>query len=90
MTLPMIVALENAPSHEKEYLENILAADRQMRIEQFERVRGIIDKNKGFSKAKLRAEDLIFSAVSRLEIFADSQEKSMLVSLARYVLERNH
>lgn len=90
MTLPLIFALENCKPHEKEYLENLLAAERRARVEQFERVRNIIDKNKGFAKARQQAEDLIFTAVSRLEIFGESLEKNTLISLARYVLERDH
>lgn len=88
MTLPLILTLEEASQADQARLLEILA-DPELRASSFFEVRSMIEKYDGFSKAMEKAYKASAEAVASLAIFPDKiPERSLLESLARYVVTR--
>lgn len=90
MTLPLILAMNNADNIDREILMQGMKQD-QHEIS-MARIIDIIKKYKGFSGARLHAEKAIENAFSELEIFSDesvSFERSLLQGLGIFVLKRD-
>lgn len=88
MTLPLIYTIDKAKDDDRNFLLDLLNADRQKRLAQVETTRNLIETYGGFEYAKQSAKDLISSAVSELHIFEDCPAKEVLTTLAHYVLTR--
>jgi len=91
MTLPLILAVNRADKKDREYLLRILKQD-ELRRSCFDEVKEIIAKYSGFSDTKRKAEELIAEAGAQLAVFsqpAQEKDRSLLGSLAQYVLGRN-
>ncbi len=90
MTLPLILALQNADDEERERLLFLLE-DVEARKNGFEEACRLIAKNKGFSHSRRQAEELVADALAGLEIFTDVSSLplvTILQGLAGYVLSR--
>ncbi len=91
MTLPLILTLETADKEDKERLL-LLLGDREARQNGFQEACELIEKYKGFSMSKQKAEAMVTSAVSGLALFENEQNSTILSifeALAQYVLTRN-
>lgn len=89
MTLPLILALNNADSSEKDILMQGMQQDQD--TISIHKIIGIIEKCDGFSGAKSHAEKAIEKAFSELEIFSDKKvatERMLLQALGSFVLKR--
>ncbi len=87
ITLPVIYALENAPSSEKERLLYLLKTPETTKKD-FEEAKAIIEKNQGFQKAKLKAKKYIDSAKNSLNNLPSNFYKDLLLFITDYLLER--
>ncbi len=91
MTLPLIHALQQADTEEKNLLMDLLKGERQGRLAKLDRARHIIDRNNGFIYAGKLAEELINDAITSLAVFTSAQTqpfRETLVGLAHFVLSR--
>jgi len=91
MTLPVIIAMKNAPREEQERLCSILKDGRDS-AGAFSEVVSIIDKYEGFTGARERAEIIIGEAVEPLGLFGGGEHTEslkILRGLCRYVLKRD-
>jgi len=91
MTLPLIHALQQADTEEKNLLMDLLKGERQGRLAELDRARHIIDRNDGFLYAGKLAEKLIKDAIAGLGVFTSAQTQPFLetlVGLAHFVLSR--
>ncbi len=91
ITLPLLLTLRAASAADRQALEALITGER--RLEQLERVRELVFRYDGFGVARQRAEELIHRAVEGLRLFSaaeNSVNRAILVSLAHYVLERDH
>lgn len=90
MTLPLILAIENANLADKDRLLTIIASE-DMRAASFNEVYELIDTYDGFLRAKKQAQEAVDIAIRELRIFSSEKgedDKKMLENLAGYVLER--
>ncbi len=87
ITLPVIYALETAPSERKEELKRLLKKENPSR-EDFEIAFEIIQKTKGFERAKKKAEEYVRAAKEELFDLPQSTSKEALLFLTDYLLER--
>jgi octaprenyl-diphosphate synthase len=90
MTLPLILAVQQADQEDRQRLQDILA-DEVHRRHTFAEVSSLIEKYNGFSLSKRKAEEAATAALTQLEIFpckAGGQEKQILQGLVKYVLDR--
>lgn len=90
MTLPVILALNNAESHEKERLL-LLLGGADPGEDGFAEAYALIEKNEGFSASRDKAALIVKEALVGLEIFTGkgaATVKGILYCLAEYVLIR--
>ncbi len=90
MTLPLILALQNAGDEERKRLLFLLE-DEEARKNGFEEASALIAKNNGFSLSRSQAEELVADALAGLESFSDASSLpfvTILHALASYVLSR--
>lgn len=89
MTLPIILAVEEASDGDKDRLLNILG-DKEKRAISFSEVVGLMEKYDSLAKSKKIAAECIQSAIDCLAVFPDTRkkEKEILCGLAGYVLSR--
>jgi octaprenyl-diphosphate synthase len=90
MTLPIILALRDCSPEERRGLEKIIGDD-SLRLQSKDEVVRLIEKNRGFQRAREAAYEAAGKALQSLEIFesiAVRGERRLLESLARYVVER--
>lgn len=90
MTLPLILAMSNADSMDRDFLIKGMRQDQESIS--MPKVIDIIEKNEGFSGAKLHAENAIKNAFTELEMFNDksvSVERTLLQALGDFVLKRD-
>ena len=90
MTLPVILALQNAEAKER---ERLLALLRESASEGsgFDEAYALIEKNDGFAASRKKAESIVRDALTGLEMFTDegaSTIRTILQTLAEYVLIR--
>jgi len=91
MTLPLIIALKNAPADDKNRLLTILKRERESTAV-FPEVVSIIKKYEGFTGARTKAEVIVGQALEPLQLFnGEEHEKSisLLQGLSAYVLKRD-
>jgi octaprenyl-diphosphate synthase len=91
MTLPLIIALKNAPADDKNRLLTILKQQRASATS-FPEVVSIIKKYEGFTSARTKAEVIVGQALEPLQLFnGEEHEKSisLLQGLSAYVLKRD-
>jgi octaprenyl-diphosphate synthase len=87
ITLPVILALRSAKDEAQRELRKLFTKPNPTK-DDFIRARELIEESRGFSLARLKAEELLKKAKSALNIFKDSQAKSALNFIADYILER--
>ena len=90
MTLPVILALQNAGTKEREQLLSLLS-ETPSEGSGFNEAYALIEKNDGFSASRKKAESIVREALAGLEMFTDegaSTIRTILQTLAEYVLIR--
>lgn len=90
MTLPVILALNNAKSADKKRMTAILA-DKQLRSDSITEICYLISEYGGFEAAREKAVAAVDQALAALLVFTDKSvrsERTILEGLARYVLAR--
>ncbi len=87
LTLPILLALEEATKEERKKVREALLAD-ELTPELFNQVREIVDRYRGVEKARERAKEHADRAVAHLDLFEDSPQKSYLITMARFIVER--
>lgn len=89
MTLPLILALEQADQSGRDTIIEILA-DPETRSKSFHSVYNFIERHEGFSRAESRAQRCIEDALCNLRVFPASRDKDIriLQGLAQYALQR--
>ena len=96
MTLPLILALEQAKPQDQATLTSLLHGSAEERSKNFALVQRIIEQAGGFLAARHQAETLVQEAIGALAIFAKSPlrgialspEQEVMTALAGYVLCR--
>lgn len=88
MTLPLIYALDQANSQDRDTLWGLLTSSENDSSSGFASAREIIDRSGGFKKAREEAENLVREAVSSLDVFTKGPELDVLIALSQYVLNR--
>lgn len=91
MTLPLIMALKNAPADDKNRLLTLLK-DGGGAPDTFPEVVSIIEKYDGFACARTKAEAMIGRALEPLRLFSGQEHEkslSLLKRLSAYVLKRD-
>ncbi len=88
MTLPLIIAMQNAELADKTKLLGILQ-DQDGRLNAFARVYTFIEKYNGFELTRKKAEQFIGKAIKQIQIFGNgNKDVEILTGLAQYVLAR--
>jgi octaprenyl-diphosphate synthase len=87
ITLPLIHTLRNCTSAEKCAISAIIGMDSLLK-DDFARVFDLVHRYGGIDYSLKVAGDYIERSKSRLDVFADSPEKSALMSLADYIITR--
>lgn len=88
MTLPVIFALDQASSQDRDTLLALLNNSACGTSTEFNTARDIITRSGGFDKARIHAEDLVNEAIAALNIFSNGPEREVLIALCQYVLHR--
>ena len=88
LTLPILLALEEATREERKKVQDALLAD-ELTPELFGQVKEVVDKYGGVDKARDRAREHADKAVAHLDLFEDSPQRSYLISMARFIVERD-
>lgn len=91
MTLPLIHALAVGKEKERQFLLELLRADKSARRENFSAARLIIQDSGGFAYAAGLAEKLVHKGIESLSVFASGQNPeivSILAGLAGYAVSR--
>jgi octaprenyl-diphosphate synthase len=88
LTLPVIFALNQASSGDKDLMIKIIK-DREFTVRDFKTLIELLDKHGGLSYTKRVAADYIHKSKSALSIFEPSQTKDIMLDLADYALARN-
>lgn len=87
MTLPLIKALKECTEPEREYIAGLVEAE-SITDEGLQKALVIINKYSGMDYTSDKAKDYICKAKESISIFEESKEKSALLDLADYVIER--
>ncbi len=91
ITLPLIIAMEQAGIDERKELKALIGGDRTQ-PEAYDRLCVLLKQLDGLRLARQQAERFVHEAMKSLEIFTagvDEQSYGLLVSIAGYVLARN-
>ena len=88
MTLPLILALEQANPQDQATLTSLLHGTAEERRQNFAEANRIIGQAGGFAAARHQAESLVKEAIEALTLFEKSPEQEVMTALARYVLAR--
>jgi len=89
ITLPLICAIKNATTLEKEEILTAIEAD-SLKDSQLSSVIGLINKYKGIDYTLSRARQYVENAKACLNIFEPNVERAALIALADYVVERTY
>ncbi len=89
VTLPLIYALENASSAERDSVAVILR-ERSYDSVPFVEVRRMIDRRGGFERAKTRAQQFTDKARTLIGEFPDSPSQRALYAVTELVTDRDH
>ena len=89
VTLPLLCALESVPEEDALEMRDLVSRISDM-PELAARVRDFVMDRNGVAAAAAEMEKRLDEAVSSLEILPESEEKSYLVKLARFVGERTY
>ncbi len=87
ITLPVIYAMQNASSTEKEELIHLFKKDSPTEKD-FQKAKEIIENNEGFKLSKIKAKNYVDIAKSFLEIIPSNIYKDTLLFISDYLLER--
>jgi octaprenyl-diphosphate synthase len=91
ITLPLIVAMEQAGAEERDELTALITGDRTQPAA-YERLHALVEQFDGFALARQRAEVLVKEAVASLQLFSsadDTKSYELLAAIAGYILARN-
>ena len=91
MTLPLILALQEASEEDRGRLLTILEQEREL-PEVFPEVVGIIERYDGFVRARRKAEETAQKAMESLILLgngADKKTLGLLAELSTYILNRS-
>ncbi len=90
LTLPVLFALENSTAKSRDRLLFLLSTE-QNQNGAFEEAYSLIEQNNGFSASRTKAEQILNSALTNLEMFSGTRAiaiQHILRTLAEYVLLR--
>ena len=87
MTLPLLLALDQATAADRVSLLALLDSDGA--ATDFTQARELIARAGGFDAARQKAKGLITEAVAALEVFEKSAELDVMIALSQYVLNRD-
>jgi octaprenyl-diphosphate synthase len=87
MTLPVIFALNQAPSDDRNLMIKIIR-DKDFSKDDFKTLIGLLDQHGGLAYTRKVAADYIDNSKSALSIFEPSQTKDIMLDLADYALAR--
>lgn len=87
MTLPVIHALREATSRDRDRMVKIINHN-NFSVDDFNELLDLLEKYKGITYVKNRAADHIQSAKDSLSIFPASEYKEILMNIADYTIER--
>ena len=88
MTLPVIFALNQAPSDDRNLMTKIIR-DKDFSKDDFKTLIGLLDQHGGLTYTRKVAADYIDNSKSALSIFEPSQTKDIMLDLADYALARS-
>ncbi|PSQ97306.1 MAG: polyprenyl synthetase [Bacteroidetes bacterium SW_9_63_38] len=88
MTLPLIVALRNAPKSERKRILKIVDQDDKGR-DDLETVASFVRDRDGIAHARIRMEELADEAKSHLAHLPPSDARTSLVGLTEFTIQRN-
>ncbi len=89
VTLPLIVALERATPADRTRILSLIR-DEEPTPQTFQEAVKLIDRYQGFEYTRRRAEQHIAKALEYLSDFPESQTRTLLEGISRYVLVRRH
>ena len=87
MTLPLIYTLNNISKQEKRFIINTIKNDSK-NSKKIERIILLVKENKGLEFAEEKMNDYYNEALSFLEKIKDSEAKTSLIELVKYVVKR--
>ncbi|MFO7931571.1 MAG: polyprenyl synthetase family protein [Thermodesulfobacteriota bacterium] len=88
LTLPLIYALSQAQGGDRRFMEAIIA-DEDFSENDFKALLDLLEKYNGLDYAQKMASDNLARAKKQLEIFAPSETRDILETLADYALHRS-
>ena len=87
MTLPLIYTLNNISKHEKKFIINTIKNDSK-NSKKIEQIISLVKKTKGLKFAEKKMNDYYNEALGILEKIKDSEAKTSLIELVKYVVKR--
>ena len=87
MTLPLIYTLNNISKHEKRFIINTIKNDSK-NSKKIERIISLVKETKGLEFAEKKMNDYYNEAIGFLEKVKDSEAKTSLIELVKYVVKR--
>jgi len=88
VTLPLLFALEEATRDEIKMVQEALLAE-ELTPGLFAQVREVVERHRGVERARERAREHAERAVAHLGVFEDSPQREYLISMARFIVERD-
>ena len=87
MTLPLIYTLNNISKLEKKFIINTIKNDSK-NSKKIEQIISLVKKTKGLKFAEKKMNDYYNEALGILEKIKDSEAKTSLIELVKYVVKR--
>ena len=87
MTLPLIYTLNNISKQEKKFIINTIKNDSK-NSKKIERIISLVKETKGLEFAEKKMNDYYDEALAYLEKIKDSEAKTSLIELVKYVVKR--
>ena len=87
MTLPLIYTLNNISKQEKRFIINTIKNDSK-NSKKIERIISLVKETKGLEFAEKKMNDYYDEALAYLEKIKDSEAKTSLIELVKYVVKR--
>lgn len=88
LTLPLLLALGDASKEERKRVQEALLTD-DFTPQLFMGVKEIVERYQGVDRARQRAWDHVERAVASLDVFEDSPRREYLITMARFIVERD-